>query len=106
MYANGLVICGLGALLVLTGIFMYRSPRAREIIERPPIGPSQVWRYVVYLVVLGLVPEGFGVILIGLAQLLKLDAVELLVYIVANLVVLGLWLTRPKWATPYWMRTR
>jgi hypothetical protein len=95
-----------GLILASVGVFMYRSPRAVELIRRDPLGRSQLWRELVYLAVLGAVPEGLGLILSGLLAGVGQETLALLVFIAANLLVLGLWLARPAWTTPYWLRDK
>ena len=56
------------------------------------------------LIVLGTFPEGLTLLVAGAAQAVGADVVGLFVYIVGNLAVLALWMTRPKWAKPHWMR--
>jgi hypothetical protein len=95
-----------GLILASVGVFMYRSPRAVELIRRDPLWRSQLWRELVYLAVLGAVPEGLGLILSGLLAGVGQETLALLVFIAANLLVLGLWLARPAWTTPYWLRDK
>jgi high-affinity Fe2+/Pb2+ permease len=103
---NPFALSAVGLILASVGVFMYRSPRAVELIRRDALGRSQLWRELVYLAVLGAVPEGLGLILSGLLAAVGQETLALFVFIAANLVVLGLWLTRPAWTKPYWLRDK
>jgi hypothetical protein len=102
---NSLAQSAVGLILAVGGVFLYRSPRALALL-RDPFGRSPLWREVVYLGVLGAVPEGLGLTLSGVLSLFRLDVLALLVFIGANLLVLGLWVARPAWTKPHWMRQK
>jgi hypothetical protein len=99
-----LSMLGFGVVLAAMGVFMYKSPRAIEVIRREPFSKWPWWREAAQLGVIGAVPEGAGLVLSGMAHLLHADVIGVFAFIAANLVVLGLWLARPKWARPYWIR--
>ena len=101
---NPFALCAFGLILAGVGVFMYRSPRALDLIHLDPFGRSPLWRELVYLAVLGMVPEGLGLILGGLLGLIQQYALAVFVFLAANLLILGLWLARPAWTKPYWMR--
>ena len=94
-------ICG--AALTSLGIFMYSS-RAVDIVQRHPVWRWPVGRQLLYLSGLGLVPEGLGLMLGGVATLMRQEKAGLFAFIAANLLVLGLIITRPDWSKPQWMR--
>jgi len=100
-----LAVLGFGVALAGMGVFMYKSPRAVEVIRREPFSRWPWWWETAQLGVIGAVPEGLGLVLSGMARLLHADVVGVFIFIAANLVVLGLWLGRPKWARPYWIQT-
>jgi hypothetical protein len=101
---DALVIVVFGAALAGFGALMYSS-QAVDIVRRHPFWKWRVGREVLNLLILGLVPEGLGLIFSGLAGLMRLQAAGLFAFIAANLMVLALWITRPDWAQPNWMRT-
>src|ERR1700730_9545568 len=68
---NPFALCAFGLILAGVGVFMYRSPRALDLIHLDPFGRSPLWRELVYLAVLGMVPEGLGLILGGLLGLIQ-----------------------------------
>jgi hypothetical protein len=101
---TGLAVSAFGVALTGMGIFMYKSPRAIEVIRRHPFSKWKWWWKLSELWVLGAVPEGLGLMLAGVAQFMHADVVSLFALFAATLLVLGLWLRRPDWAKPYWMR--
>jgi hypothetical protein len=102
MTALGMAVLGL--VLLAWGAYLYRSPNLLERVRHQPLGRSNLFQILLELIMLGTFPEGLTLVVAGSAQALGADGVGLFAYIVGNLTVLALWLTRPNWAKPHWMR--
>jgi hypothetical protein len=102
MTAVSMVVAGL--VFLAWGGYLYRSPNALERFRQQPLGRTEVFRILLGFIALGIFPEGLGLVVAGCAQALGADGVGLFAYLIANFAVLALWLTRPNWAKPHWMR--
>jgi hypothetical protein len=74
---TGLPVSAFGVALTGMGVFMYKSPRAIEVIRRHPFSKWKWWWKLSELWVLGAVPEGLGLMLAGVAQFMHADVVSL-----------------------------
>jgi Na+-driven multidrug efflux pump len=102
MAALSMVAAGL--IFLAWGAYLYRSSNVLERARKQPLGRREVFRIILEFVALGAIPEGLGLLIAGFARVLGDPVVALFAYIVSNLIVLALWLTRPNWAKPHWVR--
>jgi hypothetical protein len=101
---TGLGMAVAGLVWLAWGLYLYRSPKVLERAGQLPLGRSQFFRILLELIALGAFPEGLAFLVAGSAQALGASVVGLFAFIIGNLTVLALWLMRPNWAKPSWMR--
>jgi hypothetical protein len=100
---DALAMLIIGAALAGMGLFMYSS-RAVDLVQQHPFWKWPVGREILQRLVLAWIPEGVGLLLAGVARLVRLEEVGLFAFIAANLIAGALCIGRPYWAEPHWMR--